>query len=108
MIALTVFAAISLAISATASQSVDSLLYLQNKTLASMVAENNLVELRLGVLPEIGKREQIVQLAERDWRVITQVSKTQFPDTHFITLSVSEHYDNAPVLIRLSTIMGKH
>src|SRR5690606_41115542 len=56
MIALTIFAAIAIVISDTASQSASSLIHLQDKTLAAMVAENRMAELRLNGLPPQGER----------------------------------------------------
>ena len=54
MIALTIFAAMAIVISDTASQSASSLIHLQDKTLAAMVAENRMAELRLNGLPPQG------------------------------------------------------
>ena len=71
MIALTVFVAIAATMSETASQSVGSLLHLQDKTLASFVAENRMVDLRLNGLPPIGENNDQVDMADREWKVFT-------------------------------------
>src|SRR5690554_6532170 len=80
MVALTVFVAIALTLSQTASQSVDTTLYLQEKTLASMVAENKLNTLRLEGMPAVGERNETTRLADRQWRLPTKVEKTEFPE----------------------------
>lgn len=108
MIALTIFVTVALTLSQTASQSVDSVLYMQNKTLASMLAENQLNEQRLKGIPRIGENKDIKRFANREWQIHSKVEKTDFPDTVRITLSVAdiEHKDSP--LATLATIMGKY
>lgn len=108
MVALTIFAGIALTLSQTESQSIDNVLYLQHKTLAAMLAENQLNEQRLKGLPRTGESHQQVRFAQRQWQVTQQVEKTNFPDTFRVTLSVAllEKKDNP--LATLATIMGKH
>src|SRR5690554_7507055 len=77
MVALTVFVAIAVTLSQTASQSVDTTLYLQEKTLASMVAENKLNTLRLEGMPAVGERKETTRLADRQWQLTTKVEKTR-------------------------------
>lgn len=108
MIALTIFVAIALTLSQTASQSVDSILYMQDKTLASMLAENQLNEIRLKGLPRAGEKKDQVRFASREWQIFTQVEKTEFPDTFRITLSVADMAHKDSNLATLATIMGKH
>lgn len=108
MVALTVFVAIALTLSQTASQSVDTTLYLQEKTLASMVAENKLNKLRLEGMPPVGERKNTTTLAEREWQLTTKVEKTEFPDTHRVTVSVALARSKDSPLLSLVTIIGKH
>lgn len=108
MIALTVFVAIALTLSNTSSHSVDSVLYLQDKTLASMLAENQLNEQRLKGLPRQGEHKSQVRFANRDWQVVSKVEKTEFPDTFRVTLSVAEFEHKDSPLATIATIMGKH
>lgn len=108
MVAVTVFAAVALAINETTSQSVSSALYLQDKTLAAMIADNQLTELRLKGLPPLGEQRQPLPFANREWLVHTRVEKTDFPDTHRVTVSVADHQHKDSPLISLATIMGKH
>ncbi|MAY15777.1 type II secretion system minor pseudopilin GspI [Thalassolituus alkanivorans] len=108
MIALTVFVAIAATMSETASQSVGSLLHLQDKTLASFVADNRMVELRLNGLPPVGENNDQVDMADREWKVFTKVEKTEFPDTHRVTVSVADMQHKDSNLITLVSIMSKY
>lgn len=108
MIAVTVFAVVAATISQTSSQSVSNLLYLQNKTLASFVAENHLVNVRLKGLPSIGQSSERVKMAEREWQVTTKTESTQLPEMRRITVSVAEAKDKETSLFTLITVMGAH
>lgn len=108
MIALTIFAAMAMVISDTASQSASSLIHLQDKTLASMVAENRMTELRLNGLPPLGERNDQVQMASRDWLITSKVEKTEFPDTHRVTIEVADAANKDAIVATLASIMGKH
>lgn len=108
MIAVTVFAVIATTISQTTSQSVGNLLYLQDKTLASFVAENRLADIRLNGFPAIGDRNDVVDMAGREWRVNTSVENTQLPDTRRVTVSVAALENKEANLASIATIVGKY
>ncbi len=108
MIALTIFAAMALVMSDTASQSAGTLMRLQDKTLASMVAENRMTELRLNGLPPLGERNDQVQMASREWLIRVRTEKTEFPDTHRVTVDVMNANNKDSVVATLASIMGKH
>jgi general secretion pathway protein I len=108
MIAVTVFAVIATTISQTTSQSVDNLLYLQDKTLASFVAENRLTEVRLSGYPNVGDSNDVVDMAGREWRVNTKVENTEFPDTRRVTVAVASIDNKESSLATIATIMGKY
>jgi len=108
MIAVTVFAVIATTISQTTSQSVGNLLYLQDKTLASFVAENRLTEVRLSGYPNVGDSNDVVDMAGREWRVNTKVENTEFPDTRRVTVAVASIDDKESSLATIATIMGKY
>ena len=108
MIALTIFAAMAMVISDTASQSASSLIHLQDKTLAAMVAENRMAELRLNGLPPQGERNDQLSMAGRDWLITSKVEKTEFPDTHRVTIEVSDATNKDAIVATLASIMGKH
>ena len=108
MIALTIFTAMALTLSQTASQSVDTLIYLQDKTLAAMVAENRLAEIKLAGTPQQGERKDQVSFARRDWQLNIKVEATQFPDTFRVTVNVADMAHKDSPLASLASIMGKH
>jgi general secretion pathway protein I len=109
MIALTVFAAIAVVISGTTSQSTDTILQLENKTIASWVAENRIAALRtVTPAPEVGDADDDTDMANRHWRLHTKIEKTQFPGVVRVTVSVAE--DSMPdyYLVNLTTILGNY
>jgi len=108
MIAVTVFAVIASTISQTTSQSVGNLLYLQEKTLASLVAENELAKVRLGGYPNIGSKNDVVDMANREWRVRTEVkdARAQVPDMRQVFISVANAEDKDANLITLEAYIG--
>lgn len=108
MIALTIFAAMALVMSDTASQSAGTLMRLQDKTLASMVAENRMTELLLNGLPPLGERNDQVRMASREWLIRVRTEKTEFPDTHRVTVDVMDASNKDSVVATLASIMGKH
>lgn len=73
MMALMVFAVVSIGISRVTSQGAQNALYLQEKTLATWVAQNRLVELRLS--NELRERTftSTVEMAGREWHVEAKV-----------------------------------
>lgn len=108
MIAVTIFAVIATTISQTTSQSVGNLLYLQDKTLAAFVAENQLAEVRLAPFPNVGDANDVIDMAGREWRVNTKIENTQLPDTRRVTVSVADLSDKDANLATLVTIVGKY
>ena len=108
MIAVTIFAVIATTISQTTSQSVGNLLYLQDKTLAAFVAENQLAEIRLAPFPNVSDSNDVIDMAGREWRVNTKIENTQLPDTRRVTVSVADLNDKESNLATLATIVGKY
>lgn len=109
MIALTIFAAIAMVVSGTTSQATDTLLQLENKTIASWVAENRLAALRtVTPAPETGDSDDEVEMANRTWRVHTRVEKTQFAGVVRVTVSVAEESQPDYAVVSLATILGNY
>ncbi|MFK4752534.1 MULTISPECIES: type II secretion system minor pseudopilin GspI [Oceanospirillaceae] len=109
MIALTIFASIAIVISGTTSQAANTLLTLENKTMASWVAENRLTEMRLShSLPKTGSTRDSVKMVNREWITLTKVEKTDFPAVVRVTVSVSLDNDPDYSLVNLTTVMGEH
>lgn len=52
----------------------------ENKTIASWIAENRLAELRLAEeMPAVGKDNQEIRYADQDWFTLTEISATSEP-----------------------------
>ncbi|MDP2608547.1 MULTISPECIES: type II secretion system minor pseudopilin GspI [unclassified Oceanobacter] len=109
MIALTIFASIAIVISGTTSQAADTLLTLENKTMASWVAENRLAEIRLShETPKVGTTRDTVDMASREWQTLTTVISTSWPGVVRVTVDVSLENEPDYILVSLATIMGEH
>lgn len=108
MIALSIFAVMAAAISRTASQNTDVVLYLEEKTLASFVAENRLNKIKLSGYPAITTTKDNEEMANRQWHVITTVTETPFPNFRRIEVSVSKETDKESPLINLTGFMGAY
>ncbi|MCH2039853.1 MAG: type II secretion system minor pseudopilin GspI [Saccharospirillaceae bacterium] len=108
MIAVTVFAVIATTISQTTSQSVNNLLYLQEKTLAAFVAENKLAEIRLGPFPNVTNSNDVIDMANREWRVNTKIENMEQASLRKITISVANAQEKDANLITLEAYRGKY
>lgn len=108
MIALSIFAVMASAISKTASQNADTVLYLEEKTLASFVAENRLNKLKLSGYPAATQTKDDEDMAGREWHIVTKVEDMPFPDFRKIEISVAKMSDKENPLISLTGFMGKY
>lgn len=107
LIALTIFAAIATVISGTTSQTTDTALYLQNRTLATWIAENRLAEIRLSrAVPSQGESNDSQDMADREWKVSTKVESTEMNGVVRITIGVSLSEQPDYQLASLATVMG--
>ncbi|MFL0807249.1 MAG: type II secretion system minor pseudopilin GspI [Oceanobacter sp.] len=111
MIALTIFAALAVTISSTASQAVNNTLHLEEKVLATWVAENALTQMRIQTrasqaLPPQTQSKDTLEMAGREWVVKTHVEKTDFPGVVRITISVALERDKEYNLASVATILG--
>ncbi len=108
MIALSIFAVMAAAISRTASQNADTVLYLEEKTLASFVAENRLNQLKLTGYPAATQTKGDETMAEREWHIVTKVEDTPLPNFRRIEIQVSKLSDKENPLVSLTGFMGKY
>lgn len=108
MISLSIFAVMAAAISRTASQNADTTLYLEEKTLASFVAENRLNKLKLSGYPAATQTKDSEEMAGREWHILTKVEDTQLPNFRRIDIQVSKATDKENPLINLTGFMGKY
>ncbi len=108
MISLSIFAVMAAAISRTASQNADTTLYLEEKTLASFVAENRLNKLKLSGYPAATQTKDSEEMAGREWHILTKVEDTQLPNFRRIEVQVAKMADKENPLINLTGFMGKY
>jgi len=108
MIALSIFAVMASAISRTASQNVDTVLYLEEKTLASFVAENRLNKIKLSGYPAATQTRDGEVMAGREWQIVTKVEDTSLPNFRRIEVMVAKMSDKDNALIYLTSFMGKY
>ena len=108
MIALSIFSVMAAAISRTASQNADITLYLEEKTLASFVAENRLNKLKLSGYPAATQTKDSEEMAGREWHITTKVENTQLPNFRRIEIQVAKYADKENPLISLTGFTGKY
>jgi len=108
MIALSIFAVMAAAISRTASQNADTVLYLEEKTLASFVAENRITQIKLTGFPAATQTKDDLEMANREWHITTKVEETPLPNFRRIEIKVAKMSDKESSLVSLTGFMGKH
>lgn len=108
MIALSIFAVMAAAISRTASQNADTVLYLEEKTLASFVAENRLNKLKLLGYPTATQTKDDEEMAGREWHITTKVEDTPLPNFRRVEIQVAKMTDKENSLVSLTGFMGKY
>ncbi len=108
MIALSIFAVMAAAISRTASQNADTVLYLEEKTLASFVAENRLNKIKLAGFPAATQTKDDTEMASREWHITTLVEETPLPNFRRIEVRVAKMSDKDQPLVSLTGFMGKY
>ena len=93
LVALAVFAVMSMAVYARVGEVVAGTAALEERTLATWVAANHLTRLQLdaeagaGALAP-GRGAAVVRMAGRDWRVETEVESTADPGLHRLEIRV--------------------
>ena len=105
MIALSIFAVMAAAISRTASQNADTVLYLEEKTLASFVAENRLNKIKLTGFPAATQTKDDVEMASREWHITTIVEETPLPNFRRIEVKVAKMTNKESPLVSLTGFM---
>lgn len=113
MISLAIFAVVSAALVRNASMTVHQTSMVRDRTLAWWVAENRLSEMRFlprddDSFPSIGNSRSSVIMAQRDWQVLVEVTKTENIDMRRIKISVYKEEDLDAPLVNLTSFMGRH
>jgi general secretion pathway protein I len=90
MIALTIAALALAAATAAVSQMIDGARGMQERTYASWIAQNRIVELRLAnVLPEVSRTTSQLDFAGEEWSLETAVIETGVENLFRVDVSVS-------------------
>lgn len=110
MIALTIFAVTATVISDVSMSNVDSYLHFRDKTLASMVAENKLTEVRLGGFPSAGEKKETVTFAQQEWFVLVDTEDVQSEQlknyVKVVEVKVAKDESRDAFLINVVTYIG--
>lgn len=111
MIALAVFVAAALALDSAMGANTRGTLRFEEKTLASWIAANKLVEVQLyQQWPSIGRQDEETEFAGRKWLVQSDVSAGPLPDTRRIDIQVgpaAEFGGERPVVSTLTALLVK-
>lgn len=78
----------------------------EEKTLASWVAANKLTELSVApAWPELGRSDDEVELAQREWRMVIEVSETQVENLRRVDVRVYRADDPDRLIHTLSGLL---
>jgi general secretion pathway protein I len=106
LVALAIFAVAALSIMKAVSQHLNTLGYLEQKTLAAMVADNELARLQLsGEYPTASKQGKST-LANREWYWTVKSIKTQQNLLHQIEISVASDPQRQYSVITVKTYVA--
>ena len=107
LIAMAILAVAGVAVTRASSQSLNSLIILQQVTYGSWVAENRLVELQLeDKWPPANNKKGQVEMAGGDWYWQQQVEKVADKSMRKITILVKAQEDDKEPLYQLTTFLG--
>jgi general secretion pathway protein I len=108
LIALVVFSVIAVSVSKAVSSTAINALYLEEKTLASWLAENRLTNIKLAGFAEPSESKDSIAFANRKWHVLQIVEKTPLPNFNKVTIKVArEETPDSPVY-SLDGFIGKY
>ncbi|GAB3096075.1 type II secretion system minor pseudopilin GspI [Aestuariicella hydrocarbonica] len=89
MIALIIFAICATTLIQQSGRSLRQASFLESRTLANWIAENELDQLRLEQqFPAVGKTSRLLVFGLRQWNVIRDISKTAHPDLRRVVIHV--------------------
>jgi general secretion pathway protein I len=112
MVAVAVFAVGAAALALAASQSTINASRLEEKSLARMVAQNQLTLVREEALPSPGENTQTITFAQRPWKVQTKVSPVEMefigPMLRQVEVLVFLDDDSDQPVDRLFAVVGQY
>jgi general secretion pathway protein I len=90
MVALVIVALGMMAVNGQLNRYVVAASFVEEKTLASWIATNEITALSVGATwPDLGKRDEDVEFAARKWRCQIVVSETDVQNLHRVDVSVT-------------------
>ena len=108
LVALAVFSATAIAVLDTIGATTRVVSELEQKTLGNWVAGNRLTEVNLkSSWPNLGTSRSEVEMADRQWFLVTKVEATARPDMRRITVEVRIDKDNESPLVSRLAFAGK-
>lgn len=112
MVALVVFVAVALALDSTMGANVTSQVRFEEKTLATWVASNKLVEMQVyQKWPDTGRQDDETKFGDRDWFIATEVSEGPYPGTRRVDISVGPKstgtFDKPNPVATLTALLAK-
>lgn len=108
LIALTVFSVIAISVSKAVSSTAINALYLEEKTLASWLAENRLTEIKLAGFAGQGENKDKVDFAGRKWHILQKIEKTPLPNFNKVTIKTARAETPESVIYSLEGFIGKY
>lgn len=112
LVALVVFVAVAMALDSTMGANVTSQVRFEEKTLATWVASNKLVEMQVyQKWPDTGRQDDETKFAGRDWFIATEVSEGPYPGTRRVDISVGPKstatFDKPNPVATLTALLAK-
>jgi len=108
LVALAIFSTSAIAIMDTITATARVVDNLEHKTLAHWVAGNKLAELKLkSTWPNIGVTRDEIEMADRDWFLVTRVEATARTDMRRITVEVRRDKKHESSLVSRLAFAGK-
>lgn len=95
MVALMIFALFAVAVERAGSQYFSHFERIENKTLATWIAQNTLAKIHLASdLPAVSENSDDLDYADFHWKVTTKVSDTGDPTIRRVDVTVDQYQDN--------------
>jgi len=113
MIALAIFAIVSAALIKNAALTVNQTRIIQDKTIGSWIAENQMAQLRAqpksaDSFPGVGSNTSTVNMGDRDWEVTVDIASTDNKDVRRVTVSVAREDSPDHSVIDLTGFVGRY
>ncbi len=101
LVALAIFATAAISVMTSVMQHISTLTYLEEKTLASLIADNQISRVMLSGAPKTAKRGK-TEMAGQEWywKVTPVKTEAGFIDAFDVSVSKSEDSDSSLVTVR--------